>query len=97
MIVILLAYSGVFRNALQKPVTQNTSVSIPSNLDPDSNVTEKNDLHSEKRLLLKISTDEGTMILAKPVPRNARFSIRDISAVVEEKSQNQLTGFSFLF
>jgi hypothetical protein len=41
------------------------------NLDPDSNVTEENDLHAEKDFTFKTSTDAGIVISTKPVPRKA--------------------------
>jgi hypothetical protein len=50
-----------------KSVLMNAPVSIRDNLDPDSNVTEESDLHQEKHLSPQTSTDEGTMILTKPV------------------------------
>jgi hypothetical protein len=50
-----------------KIVPMNAYFSIRDNLDPDSNVTEESDLHSEKHPSPKISTDEGIMISIKPV------------------------------
>jgi hypothetical protein len=49
----------------------------PRNFDPDSNVTEESNLHSEKQLSPKSSTDAGRMISIKPVPLNGHPSIRD--------------------
>jgi hypothetical protein len=48
-------------------VPKNASISIRDNLDPDSNVTEESDLHPEKHLSPKTSTDEGRMMSTKPV------------------------------
>jgi hypothetical protein len=50
---------------------------IRDNLDPDSNVIEESDLHSEKHISPKTSTDAGRMISTKPVLENARDAIRD--------------------
>jgi hypothetical protein len=60
-----------------KPVSRNASASIRDNLDPDSNVTEESDLHSEKQSAPKFSTDEEIIISTKPVSRNASCSIRE--------------------
>jgi hypothetical protein len=62
------------------------------NLDPDSNITEESDSHSEKHSSPMTSTDEGIMISIKPVPRNASFSIRanlDPHSNVTEESDLQ--------
>jgi hypothetical protein len=40
-------------------------------------VTKESDLHQEKQLSLKISTNEGRMISNKTISQNAPFSIRD--------------------
>jgi hypothetical protein len=45
-----------------KPVPANAHPSIRDNFDPDSNRTDESDLHPEKQLALKISTDAGIMI-----------------------------------
>jgi hypothetical protein len=50
---------------------------IRDNLDLDSNLTEKSDLHSDKHHSAKNSIDEGKMISTEPAPLNASFSIRD--------------------
>jgi hypothetical protein len=47
------------------------------NLDPDSNVTEESDLHSQEHQIPKTSTDAGRMISIKPVRENASSPIRD--------------------
>jgi hypothetical protein len=62
---------------LTKLVAQNARFSIRDNLDPDSNVTEDSDPHSEKQHSHKTSTNEGTMISTKLIPKNAHPSIRD--------------------
>jgi hypothetical protein len=49
------------------PVTFNACFSIRDNLNPDSNVIEESDVHQAKHLVLKTSTDAGTMISTKPV------------------------------
>jgi hypothetical protein len=49
------------------PLQLNASFSIRDNLDPDSNVTEESDRHSEKHLSPNTSIDEGRMISTKPV------------------------------
>jgi hypothetical protein len=54
------------------PLFQFVTISIP-----DSNVIEESDLHQEKHLTPKTSTDEGTMISIIPVKPNASLSIRD--------------------
>jgi hypothetical protein len=49
------------------PVALNTQSSICGNLDPDSNVTKPNDLHQEKQLSPKTSTEAGILLLTEPV------------------------------
>jgi hypothetical protein len=61
----------------EQPLPWRTSLSLPSNFDPDSNVTEKSDPQEEKQSSPKISTDAGIMISTKPVLQNALLSIRD--------------------
>jgi hypothetical protein len=60
-----------------KFLDKNEYPSVRNNFDPDSNVTEKSDLHSEKQPSPKASTDEGIVISNKPVLQNAHPSIRD--------------------
>jgi hypothetical protein len=59
------------------PAFWSTSLSVPGNLNPDSNVTEESDLQFEKHLSPNTSIDAGRTISIKPVPMNASFSIRD--------------------
>jgi hypothetical protein len=59
------------------PALRRISLSIPSNLDPDSNVTEESDLQFEKQPSPQTSTDEGRMSSTKAVPENAHRPIRD--------------------
>jgi hypothetical protein len=56
-----------------KPVRLNAPTSIRENLDPDSNVPEESDLHTEKHYSPKTSTDAGIIISTKAVPRNAHI------------------------
>jgi hypothetical protein len=53
-----------------------TSLSFHSNFEPDSNVTEDNNLHSEKHLSPNTLTDAGKMISINLVIWNASASIR---------------------
>jgi hypothetical protein len=53
-----------------KPVPQNAFASIRDNLEPDSNVTEESEMHSEKQLSAKTSTDAGIWTNFKPVFEN---------------------------
>jgi hypothetical protein len=55
----------------------NAHPSIRDNFDPDSYISEESDLQEQKHHFPKTSTDEGTIILIKPVLRNSHFSIRD--------------------
>jgi hypothetical protein len=72
-----------FRNCLfhfappNHPVFSRTSLSIPRNGDPASNVTEESDLQSAKQFAPQTSTDERTIISIKPVSQNTHRSIRD--------------------
>jgi hypothetical protein len=50
-----------------KPVALNAHFSIRDNIEPDSNVIEESDLHSEKQLSPKTSTGERRMTSSKPV------------------------------
>jgi hypothetical protein len=59
------------------PALRRTSLSVPSNGDPASNVTEESDRDSAKHLSPETSTDEGRMILTKPLLKNSSSSIRD--------------------
>jgi hypothetical protein len=47
------------------------------NLNPDSNITENNDLHSEKHSQDTISIDAGITILTKPVRWKALLRMLD--------------------
>jgi hypothetical protein len=60
-----------------KSVELNGEVSIHDNLNPDSNITEKSDLHSQKHLSSMTSIDEGRIISTISVLLNAAISIRD--------------------
>jgi hypothetical protein len=59
-----------------KPVPANAHLSIRDNLDPDANVTEESDLHSEKQYAPKTSTDAGTWTNVTPPFQDASFLIR---------------------
>jgi hypothetical protein len=72
-----------------KPVSLNPYFSIRDNLDPDSNITEKSDLHSEKQLSPKTSTDAGTIISTKPVLANIVWSISLCAGLRYFKSNDQ--------
>jgi hypothetical protein len=80
-----------------KPVPKNVRSLIRDNLDPDSKTTEESDLHFEKHLSPKTSTDEGIMISIKPVLKNAFSSIRDNldpdSKVTEESDPQSAKQF----
>jgi hypothetical protein len=58
-------------------LNRNAYPSVRNNFDPDSNVTEKSELHSEKQPSPKASKDEGIMISVKLVSLNVLDSIRD--------------------
>jgi hypothetical protein len=45
-----------------KRVPWNAYLSIPDNIEPDSNITRESDLHSEKYSTSRTSTDTGIMI-----------------------------------
>jgi hypothetical protein len=45
-----------------KPLPHNAHGSIRDNLEPESNVTEESDFHSQKHIMPKISTDKGITI-----------------------------------
>jgi hypothetical protein len=60
-----------------KPVSLNAHLSIRDNLDPDSNLTEESDLHLEKHLSLKSSTDLGMKKYFRLLYVNDNDSIRD--------------------
>jgi hypothetical protein len=52
-----------------KPVRMNEEPSIRDNLNPDSNVTEQSDRHSEKHLKPKTSTEPRKITNFSSVPR----------------------------
>jgi hypothetical protein len=55
------------------PVPMNPQTSIRDNFDPDSNVTEQSDRHSEKHLKPKTSTEPGKVTNLRSVSENVSF------------------------
>jgi hypothetical protein len=58
-----------------RPVLKKACNPIRGNLDFDSNITEENDLHFERHLSPKASTDVARMASAERVLRNASLFI----------------------